>query len=54
MKAGLVAALEAFEQVANSDRDFNGELYLVVVSGGQDGGTGSNHPSSHHSNRERE
>jgi acetylornithine deacetylase/succinyl-diaminopimelate desuccinylase-like protein len=41
MKAGLISALEAFETIANTDRNFHGELYFVVVSGGQDGGAGT-------------
>ena len=41
MKGGLVAAVEAFCVIAESDRDFAGELRLVAVPGEEDGGTGT-------------
>jgi len=41
MKAGMVAAVEVFEAIANGDRDFAGELRLVAVPGEEDGGTGT-------------
>ncbi len=41
MKAGLVAAVEAFTTLAIGDRDFAGELRLVAVPGEEDGGTGT-------------
>ena len=41
MKAGLVAAVEAFTEVATGDRDFAGELRFVAVPGEEDGGTGT-------------
>jgi acetylornithine deacetylase len=41
MKAGMVAAIEAFTQVAESGRSFPGELILVAVPGEEDGGTGT-------------
>jgi acetylornithine deacetylase len=41
MKAGLVSAVEAFTEVATSDRDFAGELRFVAVPGEEDGGTGT-------------
>ncbi len=41
MKAGLVAAVEAFTVLAGSDRDFAGEVRLVAVPGEEDGGTGT-------------
>ncbi len=40
MKAGLVAAVEAFTTLAEA-RDFAGELRLVAVPGEEDGGTGT-------------
>jgi acetylornithine deacetylase len=40
MKAGLVAAVEAFTLLA-AERDFAGELRLVAVPGEEDGGTGT-------------
>ena len=40
MKAGLVAAVEAFTVLAAS-RDFAGEVRLVAVPGEEDGGTGT-------------
>jgi len=40
MKAGLVAAIEAFTDLA-SNRDFAGEVRLVAVPGEEDGGTGT-------------
>ena len=41
MKAGLVAAVEAFTVLADRGRDFAGELRLVAVPGEEDGGTGT-------------
>ena len=41
MKAGMVAAIEAFTQIAESGRSFPGELVLVAVPGEEDGGTGT-------------
>lgn len=41
MKSGIVAAVEAFTAVATGDRDFGGTLRLVVVSGEEDGGSGT-------------
>ena len=41
MKAGLVAAIEAFTTLATGDRDFAGEVRLVAVPGEEDGGTGT-------------
>ncbi|MEN8235308.1 MAG: M20/M25/M40 family metallo-hydrolase [Actinomycetota bacterium] len=41
MKAGLVAAVEAFTILAEGDRDFAGEVRLVAVPGEEDGGTGT-------------
>ncbi len=41
MKAGLVAAVEAFTLLAAGDRDFAGEVRLVAVPGEEDGGTGT-------------
>lgn len=41
MKAGLVAAIEAFTTLATGDRDFAGEVRLVAVPGEEDGGSGT-------------
>ncbi|MEM7278042.1 MAG: M20/M25/M40 family metallo-hydrolase [Pseudomonadota bacterium] len=41
MKAGIVAAITAFEALAAGDRDFAGELCLIAVPGEEDGGTGT-------------
>lgn len=41
MKAGLVAAVEAFTSIAEGDRSFPGEVVLVAVPGEEDGGTGT-------------
>ena len=41
MKAGMVAAVEAFTVIAESQRSFPGEVRLVAVSGEEDGGTGT-------------
>jgi len=41
MKAGLVAAVEAFTVLAERGRDFPGEVVLVAVPGEEDGGTGT-------------
>lgn len=41
MKAGLIAALEAFLAFADGDRDFAGEIRFVAVPGEEDGGTGT-------------
>ncbi len=41
MKAGLVAAVEAFTRLATGDREFAGEVRLVAVPGEEDGGTGT-------------
>lgn len=41
MKAGLVAALEAFNEIAEGSRDFPGEVQFVAVSGEEDGGHGT-------------
>lgn len=41
MKAGLVAAVEAFSAIADSGRSFAGEVVFVAVSGEEDGGTGT-------------
>lgn len=41
MKAGVVAALEAFLAFADGDRDFAGEIRFVAVPGEEDGGTGT-------------
>jgi len=41
MKAGLVAAIEAFTVLAERGRDFPGEVRLVAVPGEEDGGTGT-------------
>ncbi len=41
MKAGVVAALEAFLAFAGGDRDFAGEIRFVAVPGEEDGGTGT-------------
>ncbi len=41
MKAGVVAALEAFSVFADSERDFAGEIRFVAVPGEEDGGTGT-------------
>ncbi len=41
MKGGLVAAVEAFGDLASRGRDFPGELRLVAVPGEEDGGTGT-------------
>lgn len=40
-KAGLVAAVEAFTELATGARDFAGEVRLVAVPGEEDGGTGT-------------
>lgn len=41
MKAGMVAAVEAFTRFATDGRDFAGEVRLVAVSGEEDGGSGT-------------
>ncbi len=41
MKLGLVAAIEAFTDLAEEGRDFPGEVRLVAVPGEEDGGTGT-------------
>ncbi len=41
MKAGMVAAVEAFTRIAESGRSFPGEVLLVAVPGEEDGGTGT-------------
>lgn len=41
MKAGVVAAVEAFGALASGGRDFAGELRFVGVPGEEDGGTGT-------------
>jgi acetylornithine deacetylase len=41
MKAGLVAAVEAFTVLTERGRDFPGEVLLVAVPGEEDGGTGT-------------
>lgn len=41
MKAGMVAAVEAFTTLATGERDFAGEARLVAVPGEEDGGTGT-------------
>jgi acetylornithine deacetylase len=41
MKAGVVAAVEAFVLIAESGRSFPGEVVLVAVPGEEDGGTGT-------------
>ena len=41
MKAGVVAAVEAFGAFAVGDRDFAGEIRFVAVPGEEDGGTGT-------------
>jgi len=41
MKAGLVAAIEAFTVLATGDREFAGDISLVAVPGEEDGGTGT-------------
>jgi len=41
MKAGLVAAVEAFTVLADRGRDFAGEVRFVAVPGEEDGGTGT-------------
>lgn len=41
MKAGMVAAVETFTQIAESGRSFPGEVALVAVPGEEDGGTGT-------------
>lgn len=41
MKAGVVAAVEAFTALADGDRNFAGEVRFVAVSGEEDGGTGT-------------
>ncbi|MEA3511307.1 MAG: M20/M25/M40 family metallo-hydrolase, partial [Actinomycetota bacterium] len=41
MKAGMVAAVEAFTSIADRGRDFPGEIRLVAVPGEEDGGTGT-------------
>ncbi len=41
MKAGVVAAVEAFTEIAEGDRTFAGEVRIVVVPGEEDGGTGT-------------
>lgn len=41
MKAGVVAAVEAFTEIAAGDRAFAGEVRIVVVPGEEDGGTGT-------------
>lgn len=41
MKGGIVAAVEAFSELAGGDRDFAGELRFVAVPGEEDGGTGT-------------
>ncbi len=41
MKLGLVAAVEAFTDLAEEGRDFPGEVRLVAVPGEEDGGTGT-------------
>ena len=41
MKLGLVAAIEAFTDLAEEGRDFPGEVRFVAVPGEEDGGTGT-------------
>jgi len=41
MKAGVVAAVEAFTALAGGNRDFGGEIRFVGVPGEEDGGTGT-------------
>ncbi|MEN8114243.1 MAG: ArgE/DapE family deacylase [Actinomycetota bacterium] len=41
MKAGVIAAVEAFSMLAEGDRDFAGEIRFVAVPGEEDGGTGT-------------
>ena len=41
MKAGVVAAVEAFAAIAGGSRDFGGEVRFVGVAGEEDGGTGT-------------
>lgn len=41
MKAGLVAALEAFELLARGNRDFAGQVLFVAVPGEEDSGLGT-------------
>jgi acetylornithine deacetylase len=41
MKAGMVAAVEAFGRIAEGGREFPGEVVLVAVSGEEDGGSGT-------------
>ncbi len=41
MKAGLVAAVEAFTVLADRGREFAGEVRFVAVPGEEDGGTGT-------------
>jgi acetylornithine deacetylase len=41
MKGGVIAAIEAFTNLARGDRDFAGELIFVAVPGEEDGGTGT-------------
>ena len=41
MKAGLAAAIEAFDHFASGNRDFAGEVRFVAVPGEEDGGTGT-------------
>jgi acetylornithine deacetylase len=41
MKAGLVAALDAFERIAAEADGFGGEVRFVAVPGEEDGGTGT-------------
>lgn len=41
MKLGLIAAIEAFANLADEGRDFPGEVRFVAVPGEEDGGTGT-------------
>lgn len=41
MKAGLVAALEAFELLARGSRDFAGQVLFIAVPGEEDSGLGT-------------
>jgi acetylornithine deacetylase len=41
MKAGVIAALTAFAEIAELGRDFAGELQIVLVPGEEDGGVGT-------------
>eukprot|EP01100_Stratorugosa_tubuloviscum_P012697 TRINITY_DN6123_c1_g1_i1.p1 TRINITY_DN6123_c1_g1~~TRINITY_DN6123_c1_g1_i1.p1 ORF type:complete len:461 (-),score=229.27 TRINITY_DN6123_c1_g1_i1:146-1528(-) len=41
MKSGLVAAIEVFEQFSSLNGEFSGELLLIAVPAGEDGGLGT-------------